>query len=227
MDKYEASVWYVPPQEKNLIRKIQEGKVTLADLPPGGALQLGLSDGDLAAAGCPRTGNGCVNIYAVSIPGVTPSGWVTWFQAAAAARNSFKRLPTNQEWQVAALGTPHTDMSDDGSTTCATDSMDLVETGSRSACFSDVGAFDMVGNLWEWVAEWGDFANDCTDWSGNFGKDISCVGGPGSGHNNLPAGWTRGGGNGNQSSPTAGVFAVTVQHDPASPFGFVGFRCVR
>ena len=104
--KYEASMWYVPPAEKALIKKIQNGNVTVANLIDAGAVQLGLAAGDLAASGCPATGNGCVDVYAVSIPGVTPAGFNTYFQAAAAARNALKRLPTNQEWQVAALGTP-------------------------------------------------------------------------------------------------------------------------
>ena len=50
-----------------------------------------------------------------------PSGFFSWFQAAAAARNSFKRLPTNAEWTVAALGTPD-GIPDNGSTT----SLDLL-----------------------------------------------------------------------------------------------------
>ncbi len=154
---------------------------------------------------------------------MTPSAWVTWFQAAAAARNSSKRLPTNQEWQVAALGTP--DTADDESTTCAIDSSGAAATGSRSACVSDVGAFDMVGNLWEWGAEWGDFANGCASWSGDFGSDISCVGGPGSG-SNLPAALTRGG-NWNSHAPFAGVFAIQTANDPSAPSSFVGFRAVR
>jgi hypothetical protein len=45
-----------------------------------------------------------VNIYAVSIPGVTPSRFITWFQAAAAARNAGKRLPSNAEWQATGAG---------------------------------------------------------------------------------------------------------------------------
>src|SRR5262249_14521760 len=38
--------------------------------------------------------------------GVTPSRFLNWFQATAAARNAGKRLPTNAEWQAAPLGTP-------------------------------------------------------------------------------------------------------------------------
>src|SRR5712691_13076497 len=81
-----------------------------------GAIQHGAT-GDDYGSGCPPTGNGCVNFYAVSIPGVTPSGFITWFEAAAAARNSGKRLPTNAEWQAAALGTPDPG-TDNGTTDC-------------------------------------------------------------------------------------------------------------
>src|SRR5712691_11542219 len=110
-----------------------------------GAIQHGAT-GDDYGSGCPPTGNGCVNFYAVSIPGVTPSGFITWFQAAAAARNSGKRLPTNAEWQAAALGTS------DGAP-CNVSSGSVAVTGT-AGCVSDVGAFDMVGNLSEWVADW-------------------------------------------------------------------------
>lgn len=47
MDKYEASVWYVPPSMTTLIRRIQNGGVTLANLTApnaaaAGVVQLGL-----------------------------------------------------------------------------------------------------------------------------------------------------------------------------------------
>jgi formylglycine-generating enzyme required for sulfatase activity len=44
---------------------------------------------------------------------------------------------------------------DDGTTDCNTASVfTAVATGSRSSCESSDGAFDMVGNLFEWVADW-------------------------------------------------------------------------
>lgn len=105
IDKYEVSMWHVPPTATNVIRKIQEGKATLADLTAVGAVQVGIVDGDFQGTGCNNpVGAGCVSVYAVSIPNVMPVSSATWFQAAAAARNSLKRLPTNQEWQVAAFG---------------------------------------------------------------------------------------------------------------------------
>ena len=108
MDKYEASVWYVPPTQTSLISAIRQGTVTIAGLTSApavaaGVVQRGVTGADYGP-GCPVTGNGCVDFYAVSIPAVTPSAHLNWFQAAAVARNSLKRLPTNQEWQVAALG---------------------------------------------------------------------------------------------------------------------------
>lgn len=158
IDMYEASVWKTT--DAALIASIQDGAVTLAALTAAGAVQqFGLAPGDLAAAGCPDTGNGCVNFYAVSIPGVTPSTGFNWFQAAAAARNAGKRLPSNAEWQAAALGTPDPGASAAGSEDCNTANGGgagvpaVVPTGSRDDCASDVGAFDLVGNLDEWVAD--------------------------------------------------------------------------
>jgi hypothetical protein len=162
VDKCEASVWHLlglsSAARNQLVKQIQQGTVTLADLLGAGATQVGLAPGDLTAAGCPAMGSGCVHVYAVSIPGVMPARFITWFQAGAAARNADKRLPTNAEWQVAALGTPDTGGADDEATTCNTDGDAPAEgptpTGSRAGCVSDVGAFDMAGNLWEWVADW-------------------------------------------------------------------------
>lgn len=103
VDKYEASLWETTDQQ--LIKKIRDNTVTLADLQAAGARPRGVSGNDYGPA-CPPTGKGCTTLYAVSIQGVRPSTFMTWFQALAAARNSGKRLLTNAEWQAAALGTP-------------------------------------------------------------------------------------------------------------------------
>src|SRR4029450_1072965 len=97
MDRYEASVWRVPnPTTTNagLVRRIQLGKTSVADLTSGGATQLG-TDGDDYAP-CTDNGQNCTNdIYAVSLPSVTPSAFITWFQAQEACADSGKRLPTS------------------------------------------------------------------------------------------------------------------------------------
>src|SRR5262249_5475775 len=143
-------------QQQQVVDNIRAGTATLADLNKIGAVELGInpaSPSELEAAGCASTGSGCTNVYAVSLPGVKPAGFITWFQAAAAARNSFKRLPTNAEWTAAAMGTPD-GVLDDGLTTCNVSTSATLNTGSRSNCVSDVGAVDMVGNQIEWVADW-------------------------------------------------------------------------
>jgi hypothetical protein len=227
IDKYEASVWETT--DVGLIRKIKNGTVTLAHLTAAGATQHGVTVDDYGT-GCPRTGNGCVNFYAVSIPGVMPSRFLNWFQAAAAARNSGKRLVTNAEWQAAALGTPDPHESggaDNGSTTCNTDNLapGPTATGSRSECVSDVGAFDMVGNIEEWVADWVPRSPTfvCGSW-GTFSSDSQCLFGAAT--TGPPGALLRGGAfNG---STGAGVFAVVGFFAPSPAGGDgSGFRAAR
>jgi formylglycine-generating enzyme required for sulfatase activity len=219
MDKYEASVWDLTgvldaATKKKLVLKIRKGTVTEADLTAAGAVQRGVGS-DNYGAGCPDTGNGCVDFYAVSIPDVTPSRFITWFQAAAAARNSGKRLPTNAEWQAAALGTP------DGAP-CNVSSGAVADTGTVG-CVSDVGAFDMVGNLWEWVADWVPRSTACPGWGG-FSDDLMCLAGA-SDTASRPGAPVRGGPF--DSGTDAGVFAVYGASAPSDSGGGIGFRAAR
>ena len=173
IDKYEASVWWTT--DAPTIAKIRSGTVTLTDLIAAGAIQRGVA-GDDYGAGCPDAGNGCKDLYAVSIPGVTPSAYLTWFQAAAVARNAGKRLPSTAEWQAAALGTP------DGAP-CIVNAGSPGPTGN-AGCVSDVGAFDMTGNFSEWVADWAAdvlpnwtmTTTTCPGWGG-FTDDSMCLAG--------------------------------------------------
>jgi len=204
------------------------GTVTLADLTAAGAIQRGTTSDDYGS-GCPLTGNGCVNFYAVSIPGVTPSRFLNWFQAAAAARNSGKRLPTNAEWQAAALGTPDPGVSAAGSQDCNTSNGGgagthaVVATGSRSHCVSDVGTFDMIGNIEEWVADWVPRSTGCGSW-GAFSDDSQCLAGAAS--TGGPGALLRGGAfNG---GTVAGIFSVVGFFSPSPTGGDgSGFRAAR
>jgi hypothetical protein len=213
VDKYEATVWEVPAGSLALIEKIKAGTVTVAELQTGGAVRRGTASDDYGA-GCPDTGNGCVNFYAVSIAGVPPSRFLTWFQAAAAARNAGKRLPTNAEWQAAALGTP------DGAP-CNVSSFNVANTGSAAGCVSDVGAFDMVGNLLEWVADWVPRSTDCGSW-GSFSDDRQRL--CGAATTGPPGALLRGGTF--EMSTEAGVFAVQ-NGGPSGSGHNVGFRAAR
>jgi formylglycine-generating enzyme required for sulfatase activity len=225
IDTYEASAWELTdPADNKTISKIQNGKIDEASDLTGKATQRGDTlDVDDFGAGCPDNGNGCTNLYAVSIPGVMPSGSITWFQAAA-CRNAGKRLATNQEWTLAALGTPDTGAADNGTTTCNTDGLEplLAATGSRSACVSDVGAFDMVGNVREWVADWVPLSTAFPGWGG-FSDDAmalagaSTVGGPGA--------LIRGGDF--NDGTNAGPLEIEGNGSPKISIGAIGFRCAR
>ena len=244
VDTYEASLWQIDPANTSLVRKVQTGRVTLADLAVGGATPVSFSACSAmdALTDFPRTGNWSPvphsdppspGFYAVSIAGVQPSRCITWFQANQACLLSGKRLLTNREWQGAAAGTPDPGAADDGSTTCVTTGAQPADTGSRSSCKSVWGAFDMIGNVDEWVAEWADRSVSCTSWPASFGSDFSCVGGPGTtglpgeegGTLSLPGAFSRGGSI--FDGVDAGVFAVNSGNDPSQRSPVIGFRCGR
>ena len=51
MDRFEASVWRIPNStttNASLVRKVQQGRATFADLTAGGAMQLGTASDDYA-----------------------------------------------------------------------------------------------------------------------------------------------------------------------------------
>ncbi len=73
-------------------------------------------------------------------------------EALALCAKAGKRLPSNKEWYRAALGTPDTQI--DGSRECALGQIgqsSADKTGAHPKCVSSYGAYDMVGNVWEWI----------------------------------------------------------------------------
>jgi formylglycine-generating enzyme required for sulfatase activity len=231
VDKYEASVWSIPnptTTNKRLLAKLQSGKATLADLTAGGATQLGVNTTTTEPeypASFPENGNWTTPAYAVSVPGVLPGDDITWFQAEQACLLAGKRLLLNHEWQGAAAGTPDPAGGvDDGATECNVGTAGVpVNTGSRSACVSKWGAYDMVGNVDEWVADWGPHPNaPCPGW-GDATGDAMCFSGASTAVG--PGAPFRGGWWGSPSA-SAGVFSVRL----AVPYGRddgIGFRCAR
>lgn len=220
MDKYEASVWQTT--NKRLIRKIRNGTVTLSELRSAGAVQVQFDAPEQPVTGCPYNGAGCKDFYAVSIPGVQPTMYVSWFQATAIARNSWKRLPSNAEWQVAALGTP--DATDDTSLTCNTGNPpNTVIAGAHPDCVSDVGAYDMVGNLLELVSDWVPLSTTCGDWI-DFSDDLQCFAGAAT--SGPPGVLMRGGFAG--EGAVAGPLSIRGDtHVVTASGGPIGFRMAR
>jgi len=231
MDKFEASAWRVPGAatiNKGLVKKIRSGKATVADLAKGGATQLGLL-GSPDYAPCGEGGQSCNDVFALSLPQVLPSAQLSWFQALAACKNSRKRLPSNAEWQAAVLGTPDPG-PDDGTTSCNAGGVALLPTltGSRSGCASADGAFDMVGNLYEWVADWSPRSSDgCNGtWRSTASPtgDHQCYTGVAT--SGEPGALLRGGSFLFGAFSSAGPLAV-LPRSPSIPDVVIGFRCAR
>ena len=232
IDTYEASIWQLPPSNTALIRRVQRGRATLADLTNGGATEVSPSSSCSPAfpATFDATGNWTSPLYAVSVAGVLPTGCVTWFQAEQACALSGKRLLTNQEWQRAAAGTPDPG-TDDGGTDCNVGGLSVpLNTGSRAKCVSNWGVFDMVGNVEEWVADWVPQSTACPGW-GTLSDDVMCLSGASTTATG-PGALVRGGSF--DSFTEAGVFALDagpfrspIGNSPAVSRRGLGFRCAR
>ena len=130
------------------------------------------------------------------------------------------------------MGTPDPGTDDDNAdcNIFPTVGGDPVDTGSRSNCVSDMGVFDMVGNLYEWVADWiqdNDDVDGTASSSAVFGNDESFgIDEAFPEGNGFPGALRRGGGFNNGVG--AGVFALDASGGPAlSFFNDIGFRCTR
>lgn len=102
---------------------------------------------------------------AASAYNATP--WVSrsYFSEYKSCMNAGKRLCTNEEWSMAAFGTPP---GANNNTNCWTASANSGSnpTGTLPNCVSTIGCYDMTGNVWERVATWYDLTDVATDMAG-------------------------------------------------------------
>ncbi len=177
--------------------------------------------------------------------GEIPWNFISQAQALEACVKAGKRLPTNEEWYLAALGTP--DFSEEWTQQdCQLNSNWDNQpglTGSGEHCVSAAGAYDMVGNVWEWVrgeiveGKWQDLAMPPSGFVGgvnseglpilvspdkpdpNFNQDYFWIKDKGI------RGIARGGYWNNQTK--GGIYAVYMVPPPSYVGKGVGFRCVQ
>ncbi len=92
------------------------------------------------------------NVQTADCSGVSEAGKVPWSfvtrdQALQICARSGKRLPTSAEWYALSLGMTDVEHS------CNVSSKSIAQTGSLATCASPQGAYDLVGNVWEWVSD--------------------------------------------------------------------------
>jgi formylglycine-generating enzyme required for sulfatase activity len=80
----------------------------------------------------------------------------------------------------------------------------------------------MVGNLWEWVADWVPRSTTCGNW-GSFSDDLQCLAGAAT--TGAPGALIRGGFFLNGTLD--GVFAVSGNFAPSDALDSFGFRAAR
>ncbi len=179
-----------------------------------------------------HAGNAAASAY-----NATPWVSLTYFAQYKACMNAGKRLCSNEEWSMAAFGTPP---GANNNTNCWTAAANTVSnpTGILPNCVSTLGCYDMTGNVWERVATWSmitDVAADQSGWAwtnqagtwtneAEGGEANTAFGvNAGSDGNQGPRALVRGGGWG--TSVNAGGWAVYGADSPRNALSLFGFRC--
>lgn len=187
------------------------------------------------------------NCQPVSDVDSSPWRFISQTQAANACRKAGKRLPTNKEWYEASLGVFDPDINVDGIlATCQLgrpNEQTPALTGQMDTCVSSTGAYDMIGNVWEWI--------DGTVTEGEYaGRDLPALGYvagvdsegiatrtnpdfPDPNYNEdyfwieptETRGIFRGGYWGNDSK--AGIYGINILAEPSFVGEGVGFRCAK
>lgn len=151
-----------------------------------------------------------------------PRELITWTEANTFCENREARLPTEAEWEYAARGPdawkyPWGNEFDGSEAIWNQNDDGTAPVGSLPSGASWVGALDMSGNVWEWIADWYD-----ASYYANQPDGVVNPTGPMSGDYRV----LRGGSWWNILTD----FLRTANRSKASPDnlnGLIGFRCAR
>lgn len=116
--------------------------------------------------GCPDQNPGSIeeSQHDLDVRGCVPASkkdtqpwtYVSQTQAVEACARAGKHLPSNEEWFLASLGTPDKSsgwVPNDCNVASNWDGKGPGQTGTGELCKSSAGAYDMIGNVWEWTFE--------------------------------------------------------------------------
>ena len=181
-----------------------------------------------------------------SAAGQTPLVSLNWCAAKKACQNAGKHLLTNSEWFNAAnyKGSKWNITAEQSAEAmaCNTNTAAAALTGASATCVTQEGAYDMIGNVWEWV----DFvmtADPTNGLANNYVTGYDFATGIPTSVGAAPVAaygddyyWAYNGAGAARavfrggywvSVATAGVFAFTADTAPSYVDSSIGFRCGR